>query len=342
MEYLTLNNSDLTVSRIGMGGCPMGGYGWGNVQEQELIDAVHVAVEEGINLFDTADTYGLGQSEITLGKALGNHRKDVVIATKFGVRVGNGKTVYDNRPEWIREALVASLRRLRTDYIDLYQVHYRDGITPLSTVVETLDNLKKMGYIRYYGLSNIHRDDMDEIRSFIGEFVSFQDEYSLACRNSESDILEISRELKMNPITWGSLGQGILTGKYNRETVFESNDRRSRDVYVNFHGKKLLKNLEIVEKLKIISDRRNRSVASCAIRFILDHLPSSVVLAGVKRPQQLLSNIEAIGWNYTEEEIQMLDQISAIAPIIEMRGGVIPQNRNNDYLQHSFARREAA
>ena len=311
MEYITLQNSDLRVSRIGIGGCPMGGYGWGNVQEKELLDAVHAAIHEGINFFDTADTYGLGQSEITLGKAIGSHRRDVVIATKFGVRVSKEKTVYDNSPEWIRKALESSLRRLGTDYVDLYQVHYRDGVTPISVVVEVLEELRQKGYIRFYGLSNIHLKDRDEIEPYIGKFVSFQDEYSLACRENEGDILELSNQLKMNPITWGSLGQGILTGKSDRNVEFGPDDRRSREIYVNFHGEKLIKNLEIVEKLKIISATRNRRVSSCAIRFILDYIPASVVLAGVKRPQQLYSNIEAIDWNYTEEELEMLDQISS-------------------------------
>ncbi len=141
MEYVTLKNSDLKVSRLCMGGCPMGGYGWGNVQEQELIDAVHAAVDAGISIFDTADTYGLGQSEITLGKALGEKRKQVVIADKFGVRVENGRTFYDNSPEYIEQALDASLGRLGTDYIDLYQVHYRDGVTPLDVVIGKLEEL---------------------------------------------------------------------------------------------------------------------------------------------------------------------------------------------------------
>lgn len=310
MEYITLKNSDLTVSRIGMGGCPMGGYGWGDVQEQELIDAVHCAVETGITLFDTADTYGLGQSELTLGKALGLRRKNVVIASKFGVRAGNGKTFYDNSPEWIRTSLEGSLRRLGTDYIDLYQVHYRDSVTPLSTVVETLEELKRKGYIRYYGLSNIHRENMEEVKPFIGKFVSFQDEYSLACRKNEIDMLNISKEFKMTPITWGSLGQGILTGKYNRNTVFKSNDRRSRDIYINFHGKKLLKNLEIVDALKEIAKKREKEVSAVAIRFILDYIPNSVVLCGAKKSSQVHGNTEGMDWHLTPEEIGSLDIVS--------------------------------
>ena len=112
MEYLTLHNSDLRVSRLCMGGCPMGGYGWGNVQEKELLDAVCAALDNGVNFFDTADTYGLGQSERTLGKALAGRRDQAVIATKFGVRVENGKTFYDNSPQWIVKACEESLKWL--------------------------------------------------------------------------------------------------------------------------------------------------------------------------------------------------------------------------------------
>lgn len=311
MEYSKIKNTDLNVSRICMGGCPMGGYGWGAVQETELIDAVQAALDNGIIFFDTADTYGLGQSEITLGKALGERRKDAVIATKFGVRAGNGKTFYDNSPEYIKQALDASLKRLGTNYIDLYQVHYRDGITPISAVAETLERMKEAGKIRYYGLSNISMKDYEELAPYKGQFVSFQDEYSLACRKNESDMLDLSDKLSMTPLTWGSLGQGILTGKYDKTNVnFDSSDRRSRDIYVNFHGEKLLKNLEIVETMRPIAAAHNKSVAAVAIRFILDHIPDSVVLCGAKRPAQILSNVEGSDWKLTSEETHGLDEVS--------------------------------
>lgn len=293
-----------------MGGCPMGGYGWGSVQENELIDAVHTALDNGINFFDTADTYGLGQSEITLGKALENRRKDAVIATKFGVRAGSGKTFYDNSPAYIEQALDASLKRLNTDYIDLYQVHYRDGVTPLSVIAETLERFKEQGKIRYYGLSNVSMADYDEILQLKGCFVSLQDEYSLACRKNEKDLLKLSKELELTTMTWGSLGQGILTGKYDKNSSFGSDDRRSREIYVNFHGEKLLKNLEIVEEMKKIAANHNKSVAAVAIRFILDYIPDSVVLCGAKRPSQILSNIEGSDWKLNSEEISLLESIS--------------------------------
>ena len=310
MEYITLENSDLRVSRLCMGGCPMGGYGWGEVQEKELVDAVHCALEMGITFFDTADTYGLGQAELTLGKALGPHRQEVVIGSKFGVRAGNGKTFYDNSPKWIRTALEGSLKRLGTDYIDLYQIHYRDGKTPLGEVLDTLDELRNKGYIRYYGVSNVHEKDMEELRSFPGRFVSEQNEYSLACRKNEHEMLRLQSEFGLTPLTWGSLGQGILTGKYDKQAVFGSDDRRSRDVYVNFHGEKLLKNLEIVEAMRPIAAEHGKSVSAVAIRFILDRLPGSVVLCGCKRPSQVRGNVEGADWKLTAEELDKLDQIS--------------------------------
>lgn len=311
MEYVTLKNSDIKVSRICMGGCPMGGYGWGDTQENELIDAVHSALDSGVNFFDTADTYGLGQSEMTLGKALGNHRKDVIIASKFGVRVENGKTFYDNSPEWIEKALEGSLKRLGTDYLDVYQIHYRDGKTPLSEVVETLEKLKQQGSIRSYGLSNIHKEDINEIKPLIGKFVSFQDEYSLACRKNEKDMFDFADHFAMTPLTWGSLGQGILTGKYTKENVnFGTDDRRSRYIYVNFHGEKLLKNLEIVEAMKGIASKYDKSVAAIAIRFILDFIPESVVLCGAKRPSQILDNVSSVGWKLKQEDIKKLNEVS--------------------------------
>lgn len=310
MEYINLKNSELKVSRLCMGGCPMGGHGWGKTNEEELIQAVHVAIEKGVNFFDTADTYGLGQSEITLGKALGKYRNNVIIATKFGVRVGNGKTVYDNSPEWIREACISSLRRLGTDYIDLYQIHYRDGKTPMADVVGVLKELQEKGYIRYFGLSNIHENDVQDLKEYKGQFVSFQDEYSLACRKNESDMIGLSEKLELTPMTWGSLGQGILTGKYNKNSTFGTDDRRSREVYVNFHGEKLIKNLEIVEVMKKIAYNHEKPIAAIAIRYILDYIMGSIVLFGAKTPQQVSKNIESVDWHLLKKEMKQLDEVS--------------------------------
>ncbi|MBO5068550.1 MAG: aldo/keto reductase [Clostridia bacterium] len=309
---IKIAKTDLVVSEVCMGGCPLGGYGWGNVQRNELIDAVKTAVNNGVNFFDTADTYGLGESERTLGEALGQDKNNVIITTKFGVRVENGKTTYDNSREYILKAVDASLKRLNREYIDLYQVHYRDGKTPLADVAESLEILKKQGKIRYYGLSNVHSEDVSEIQSFGKEnpFVSFQNEYSLACRKNEKDMFSFRDEFGMTPFTWGSLGQGILSGKYDKNCKFDSNDRRSREIYVNFHGEKLLKNLEIVEVIKDISNDCGKAISSVAIRWILDYLKNSVVIVGAKNPKQVLQNVEAMEWTLTQEQIDRLERIS--------------------------------
>ncbi len=309
MEYLTLKNSNLKVSRFQMGGCPMGGFGWGETHEQDFLDAIDIAIENGVNFFDTADVYGLGQSELTLAKGIKGRRDKIIIQSKFGVKRQDGKTVYDNSPVYMRQALEKSLKRLNTDYLDVYVVHYRDN-TPIEEVVDGLKTLQKEGKIRYFGLSNITKNHLTELLPYKNLFVNCQHEYSLACRIHEAALLEEAEKLNVTPLTWGSLGQGVLTGKYDINTVFDSNDRRSRDVYVNFHGEKLKKNLEIVEKLKPIAKCHNKTIPAVAIRFILDNIKDSVVIAGVKNEREMLSNLEALDWHLTEEELQVLNEAS--------------------------------
>lgn len=312
MEYITINNTDLSVSRIAIGGDPMGLHAWGDTSEAEILEAIQEGIDQGITFFDTADIYGLGTAEKILAKGIGKKRHDVVIATKFGVRrtEDNTKTYYDISPAWMREAVEGSLKRLNTDYIDIYQVHYLDGVTPMDDVIYELEMLKKEGKIRYYGLSNVYIKDIEILKPFAGRFCSFQNEFSLACRNHEEDIKTIANTLGVSPLTYGSLGQGILTGKYGRDVVMDKNDKRSRDTYSNFHGKKLQKNLDIVDEMKRIGSTYGKEPASIALRFILDYLPESVALVGVKRKSQVLSNCEAFGWQLNPEDIELLDRVS--------------------------------
>lgn len=309
MEKTRIKKTDLDVSRLCIGGCPLGEHGWGELSHEELIRAVTCAYDEGINFFDTADTYGLGQSEKNLSAALGKNINNVIIATKFGVRVENGRTFYDNTPEYIEKAIDKSLERLKRDYVDLYIVHHRDN-TPLVEVKEALDKLKKQGKIRYYGLSNIFNEDLGELELVGNDFVCLQDEFSLARRQNESSIKDLCGKFDLSPLTWGSLGQGILTGKFDENCKFEANDRRSREVYVNFHGEKLKKNMEIVSAMREISKETGKSVASIAIRFILDYLKNSVAIVGVKTERHVKSNLEALDWQLSCEQIKRLDDIS--------------------------------
>lgn len=319
MEHVELGDSDIRVSRLAFGGCPMGGHGWGAVSRDSLVSAINTAVDLGINFFDSADTYGLGEGERTLGEALGRRRDQVIIATKFGVRVEHGRTYYDNSPTWINTAIRASLSRLGTDYVDLYQIHYRDGVTPLDDVLTTLMDLRDQGLVRQIGLSNVGLEDHSDLDSTSRAFVSFQNEFSLANRSHETEMGALSANYGLTPLTWGSLGQGILTGKYDATSQFGSNDRRSRDVYVNFHGAKLRRNLQIVEVLREIAHEVAKPVPAVAIRWILDRLPNSVAIAGIKSEGQLESNLAALDWRLTPAQLDTLTSISSEEDAHEQR-----------------------
>ncbi|HNW86626.1 MAG TPA: aldo/keto reductase [Candidatus Limiplasma sp.] len=313
MEKITLKGTRLQVSRLCIGGCPAGEYGWGNVSRGDVERAMLHAVEIGVNFFDTADTYGLGRSEETLGETLKSHRQEVVLATKFGVRVENHKTFFDNSPAYIDQALSASLKRLQTDHIDLYQVHYLDSVTPIAEMMEALLRRQEKGDILAIGLSNIHADAVPELLPYRDRIATFQNHFSLAHRDDETAMRQIADALAIAPLTWGSLGQGILTGKYGADVHFEANDRRSREVYDNFYGDKLRKNLRIVEAMRPIAKAHGVPLASVAVRWILDELPNSVVITGVKAPQQAEDNALAMTFTLTDAERSALNEISANA-----------------------------
>jgi len=288
----------------------MGGHGWGDVSRDNFGTAIRTALDSGVNFFDTADTYGLGEGERILGEALGGRRDNAVIASKFGVRVEGGRTFYDNSPAWIRTALEASLRRLGTEYVDIYQVHYRDRVTPIDDVVATLQDLQQQGKIREIGLSNVGLADEEELRTHGGAFATVQDEFSLANRSHEDDLGALRSEFGLASMTWGSLGQGILSGKYDATSTFGPDDRRSRPIYVNFHGDKLLHNLRIVDVLRDVARQTGHSVPAVAIRWILDQLPGSVAIVGIKNVQQLNSNLEAVGWHLDAASMAALEVVS--------------------------------
>lgn len=310
MDYLALRESELLVSRLGFGCCAMGGHGWGKVSYNELKKAVSVALDKGVNFFDTADIYGLGESEKRLGKFLGRRRHEAVITTKVGVRINNnGKTFYDNSHGWINQALDDSLKRLNTDYIDLYQVHYLDGITPLNDIIEVLERKRVEGKIRFYGLSNISLKDISGC-NIPKEMLTFQLEYSLANRSNETNILNIARECGLEFMSWGSLGQGVLTGKYDLDTIFREDDRRRRPEYVNFHGDQFKKNLLIVEEMKRIASDISRTLPQIAIRWIIDYLGFGIVLVGIKSPKQIEENAGAFGWRLSRDHIDALGSCS--------------------------------
>lgn len=308
MEYTKLKKTDITVSRICIGGCQFGGHDWGITNHEEMVLTLKSAIDKGINLIDTADIYGLGESERLISDVIShNNRSNIIVATKFGVRRMNNTTFYDCSPKWIKTALIDSLRRLNTDYIDLYQMHYWDRVTPVDEIMKIINEFKRKGYIRCFGISNIKNIDIPHFMPFIDDISSLQCQFSLVERNQE--FADISEDLCVSPLTWGSLGQGILTGKYDNKSKFEVNDRRRRDEYTNFHGEKLEKNLKIVNELQTISKEINKPISAISIRWILDVLEDSISLVGMKNLKQLEQNILALDWCLSEQHKKILNCI---------------------------------
>ena len=311
-EFLEIPQLNKKVARIGFGCCPMGMHGWGATDETELVRAVHAALGKGVNLFDTADVYGIGESEKVLGKALKGMRQEAIIATKFGVRIKDGKTFYDNSMGWINNAVDLSLSRLQTDYIDLYQVHNWDGKIPFDEIFGILSGLKKAGKILAFGVTNIDLKDVNVDR-IPGNLSTFSFEYGLAKRTYEPKIFSNHEKLGLCFLSWGSLGQGILSGKYDENSDLPENDRRRREVYRNFHGKKLEHNLRIVDYMrKILNNYENKTLTQMAIRWILDQIPFSIALTGVKRSEQLEENIGGLGWKIDPEHHSRLCELSEV------------------------------
>lgn len=304
MEYVCLG--DRKVSRFGFGGCPLGGHGWGEIDERNLVEAINSAFDAGVTFFDTADVYGLGRSEELLGEVLCTRRQEVVFATKFGVRRVGEQTGYDNSPDWIRASAEGSLKRLRTDRIDLYQLHYWDQRTELAEVIGTLQELITEGKIRAFGVTNL--DPRDISSDPVDGLVSFSMEYNLLRQDRTQAIREIEAT-DLTFLSWGSLAQGALSGKYRADTSFRSGDRRSRDTYFAFHGEGLAKREAIVSRLREIAPKYpGRTLAQLAIRWILDAHPTSVALVGMKSPAQVLDIASAFDWSLDTEDSLLLSE----------------------------------
>ncbi len=303
MEKTLLANSGLCVSRLGLGGCPLGGHGWGETDDNNSIQAVRAALDSGINFFDTADVYGLGHSEELLSRALGNERHEAVIATKFGVRRNEqNHFVNDISVQYLREALEASLRRLRLDCLPLYYIHWPDGKTPIEDAIEELERCRQEGKIQAIGVSNFSSVQIRSARN-IAEIACVQVQLSLV--DNEALTLEpVLRETKAALVTWGSLAQGLLTGKYDANSRFGWDDRRSR--YDNFQGEKFSRNLRTVAIIKKIAQKLNKTPAQVAIRWLLDTPIVSSVLFGAKTPSQVHDNVGASDWSLSNEDYRLL------------------------------------
>jgi myo-inositol catabolism protein IolS len=304
MEKVELGDTGQYISRLAMGGSPISGHGWGKVDEAESIAAINRAVDLGVNCFDTADVYGLGYSERLLAAALGRKRHGVVIATKFGVRWGdNRKPWRDISPAYLRKALDDSLDRLQLDCIPLYYVHWPDGKTRIADTMAELVRCREEGKIRWIGLSNFTPQEVFEAAS-VTPLQSLQVQFSLLDRFKGAELVPVARQLKATLVTWGSLAEGLLTGKYDAHSTFDSEDRRSR--YVNFQGEVFAKNLRCVENVRCMAKTLGKTPAQLALRWLLDTPGVGCALFGAKRPSQIEENVLASDWRLSGTDYETL------------------------------------
>ena len=283
MEYKKLGQSNLEVSLIGYGGWALSGKGWGDVNKKEALETVEKSIENGINFFDTAPVYGFGKSEELLGMLLSSVRKKVIIATKCGLRWDDrGRVFHDLTRDAVLRDIESSLARLKTDYIDLYQIHWPDNKTELNETLDTLNELKKNGVIRFIGLSNFNRELLEKATD-LAEVTSLQALYNMLQRDAERDLLPFCKKNRVGFICYSPLAQGILSGKINEDFKPGRHDVRrfnplfrSRDTFrecIAFTKK--LSSLPGIKALKFLADKKEVSsilVSMTKVNHLMENL----------------------------------------------------------------------
>ena len=305
MKYVNFGNSGLQVSRISLGTWALGSDFYGEVELKSAIDTLHAAVDCGINLVDTAPNYG--NSEEVLGKALAGIRDKVVLATKCGCLKYPGGSYKLLTPVSMRLQLEESLRRLNTDYIDLYQIHYPDKNSSMEVAYETMNQFVAEGKIRAWGVCN--HNVSEALQASDAGAVSIQLQYSLTTRTSERDILPVSKANGLGVLAYGTLIGGLLSGKYTGPKSIGTTDRRPM-FYTEFKEENWPKSEKLIAAVREVAEARGVSMPSVAINWALSSPYVSTALVGAKSPAQATANAEAVSFSLTEEEIAKLNAAS--------------------------------
>lgn len=309
MEKRRLGDSELFPSVIGFGAWAAGKTGWGDVDERAIVEAIQTAYDLGVNFFDTAPFYGYGESERILGKTLKPVRDKVIIATKFGIVWDDkGGFVMDVSRKNILREIDESLKNLGTDYIDLYQVHWPDHKTPIQETMETLNELVQSGKIRYIGVSNFSVEQMEEARKY-AHVVSLQSQYNLLQRGVEQAEYPYVERVGMGFIPYSPLAQGLLTGKFTKETKIPEDDVR-RQFNPLFKDGEFEANVEKAEKIRTIADRYGKPMAQVAVNWLLAKPAVATVITGAKNKEQVIQNVAAAEWKLLPDDVAALDAMT--------------------------------
>ncbi|WP_305728175.1 aldo/keto reductase [Bradyrhizobium sp. th.b2] len=307
MEFIDIPGTSIRASRIALGTWAIGGWMWGGTDEGDAIRTIQEALDRGINLIDTAPVYGFGRSKI-VGKALaGGRRQNAIIATKVGLDWKNDKPFRNAGKARIIEEVENSLRRLRTDVVDLYQVHWPDPHTPIAETAEAISALHRDGKIRAVGVSNFSPSQMDEFRK-VAPLHTAQPPYNLFERSIEQDVLPYCREEKIALLAYGSLCRGLLSGTMSSPSAFTGDDLRKSDP--KFRSPRYEQYLDAVRRLdQFARDRFNRRVLHLAVRWVLDRGELNIALWGARRAEQLSPIADALGWRIDEAAMVEIDRI---------------------------------
>ena len=311
MEYRNLGNSGLKVSAVGLG---CNNFGIRNDADQTRA-IVHRALDEGITLFDTADIYGnRGGSEELLGKALGARRREIIVATKFGMSMGDGPYLRGGSRRYIAAAAEESLKRLGTDYIDLYQIHQPDPETPQQETLEALNDLVRAGKVRYIGCSNFSAwQTVDALwisrANNLAAYVSAQNQYNLLDRRIERELVPVCRQFGVGILPYFPLASGFLTGKYKRGAESPKGARLS--LVKRLADQTLTdENYATLERLEKFARSRERTLLELAVGWLASQPQVSSVISGATSPEQVIENVKAGNWKLTTEELGQVDQLT--------------------------------
>jgi len=310
VDHIKIAGLPFDASRIGLGTWAIGGWLWGGTEESDAISTIHAALDNGINLIDTAPVYGFGRSEELVGKALqGGRREGAIIATKVGLDWSSGKILRNSTPARLRQELEDSLRRLKTDVIDIYQVHWPDASVPFEETARTLDGFRREGKIRAIGVSNFSPEQMDRFRRG-ALLAAIQPPYNLFEREIEKDVLPYAERNDLVVLAYGALCRGLLSGKITAETQFKGDDLRKTDP--KFRQPRLGQYLAAVERLdRFARERYAKTMLALAVRWVLDRGDKIVALWGARRPDQLAPVEDVMGWTLDDAAMQEIDRILA-------------------------------
>ena len=309
MEFAKIPGTDLSVSRIGLGTWSIGGWMWGGSDDDEAVRTIRSALDRGINLIDTAPVYGFGHAEELVGRAIqeSGARDRVVLATKVGLDWSAGQPFRDARRFRIMAEVEASLRRLRTDRIDIYQVHWPDPATPIGETAEAMLRLLEQGKIRAIGVSNFSRDQMHEFRQ-VARIHTAQPPYNLFERESEKVVLPYCAWHGISAFAYGPICRGLLSGRMKPDTRFADDDLRTTDP--NFQGERYRQYLAAVDRLdRFARDNFGKRVIHLALRWVLGQPGVTAALWGARRPAQLEPIDEVMGWSIRNGALAQINRI---------------------------------